>query len=148
MIVIQSMKAKCVIFLSVERRSSRWHSCEIIPHTHQCCFNTAGNFKLSSLSSVDDVCVGGNASFKIDLTGDLYNLRYYWGQQHSYLPKNEHFEEKADGKILNIINALAIHAGVYTFYVKTKEWYMVQSISFELKVRGKIIATCKHNIVS
>lgn len=100
------------------------------------------------MNSVDDVCVGGNASFKIDLTGDLYRLKYYWGQQHSYLPKNEHFEEKADGKILNIINASANHSGVYTFYVITEMWNLVQSISFELKVRGKIIATCKHNIVS
>ena len=139
------MRAKCVICLIVERWSSLRNSFEIILYTHQCCFTTAGKYQISFVNLSADVCVGGNTSFEIQLIGadDLYNLKYFWGRDYRYLPKSEHLEERVNGTVLDIKNALPKHAGNYTFYLLTKKSMLVDSISFELKVRGKIIAICK-----
>ena len=96
-----------------------------------------------SVNPVADVCVGGKASFEIKKNGDLPG-QIFWTFSHRYLPKNEHYKENADKTVLDINNALPIHAGKYTVIVVKGGKWLMGSTSFDLIVRGEIITIRKH----
>ena len=96
-----------------------------------------------SVNPVADVCVGGKASFEIKKNGDLPG-QIFWTFSHRNLPKNEHYKENADKTVLDINNALPIHAGKYTVIVVKGGKWLMGSTSFDLIVRGEIITIRKH----
>ena len=73
----------------------------------------AGELQVLPVKNHASLCIGDSVSLEVEITGAQGQPNVQWSHGQSLLDDSEHYSSNSIGTVLDISNALPLHAGTY-----------------------------------
>lgn len=101
----------------------------------------AGELQVLPVKNHASLCIGDSVSLEVEITGAQGQPNVQWSHGQSLLDDSEHYSSNSNGTVLDISNALPLHAG--TYYATVKDRVSSEHAIFNVEVHGN-----KNNFLS
>ena len=101
----------------------------------------AGELQVLPVKNHASLCIGDSVSLEVEITGAQGQPNVQWSHGQSLLDDSEHYSSNSIGTVLDISNALPLHAG--TYYAMVTDGVSSEHAIFNVEVHGN-----KNNFLS
>ena len=101
----------------------------------------AGELQVLPVKNHASLCIGDSVSLEVEITGAQGQPNVQWSHGQSLLDDSEHYSSNSIGTVLDISNALPLHAG--TYYATVTDGVSSEHAIFNVEVHGN-----KNNFLS
>ena len=101
----------------------------------------AGELQVLPVKNHASLCIGDSVSLEVEITGAQGQPNVQWSHGQSLLDDSEHYSSNSVGTVLDISNALPLHAG--TYYAMVTDGVSSEHAIFNVEVHGN-----KNNFLS
>lgn len=94
----------------------------------------AGELQVLPVKNHASLCIGDSVSLEVEITGAQGQPNVQWSHGQSLLDDSEHYSSNSVGTVLDISNALPLHAG--TYYATVTDGVSSEHAIFNVEVHG------------
>ena len=94
----------------------------------------AGELQVLPVKNHASLCIGDSVSLEVEITGAQGQPNVQWSHGQSLLDDSEHYSSNSIGTVLDISNALPLHAG--TYYATVTDGVSSEHAIFNVEVHG------------